>query len=128
MASNGICDAVAIIGMGCTAFGERWDLGTEDLVIEASSNALTSAGLKVDDVDAFWYGTFGSSFSGLLLARALQIEGKPVTRVENMCATGSEAVRNAAYAVASGAYDIAMAVGVEKLKDSGLSGLVGSDI
>ena len=59
----------------------------------------------------------------MLLAKPLQLEGKPVTRVENMCATGSEALRQAAYAVASGAYDLAMAVGVEKVKDSGYQGL-----
>ena len=46
-----------------------------------------------------------------------------MSRLENYCATGSEAFRNACYAVASGAYDVAMAVGVEKLKDSGFSGL-----
>ena len=61
--------------------------------------------------------------SGITLARPLQLEGKPVTRVENFCATGSEALRQAAYAVASGAYDIAMAVGAEKVKDSGYAGL-----
>ena len=63
--------------------------------------------------------------SGLTLSRPLKIDYKPVTRVENFCATGSEAFRNACYAVASGAYDVAMAIGVEKLKDSGYSGLVG---
>jgi acetyl-CoA C-acetyltransferase len=56
----------------------------------------------------------------------LRLAYKPVTRVENFCATGSEAFRNACYAVACGAYDIVMAVGVEKLKDSGYSGLVRS--
>ena len=61
--------------------------------------------------------------SGITLARPLQLEGKPVTRVENYCATGSEALRAAAYAVASGAYDVAMAVGVEKVKDGGYQGL-----
>jgi acetyl-CoA C-acetyltransferase len=59
----------------------------------------------------------------MVLAKPLRLEGKPVTRVENMCATGSEALRQAAYAVASGAYDIAMAVGVEKVKDGGYQGL-----
>ena len=48
---------------------------------------------------------------------------KPVSRVENYCATGAEALRAAAYAVASGAYDVAMAVGAEKVKDSGYQGL-----
>ena len=63
------------------------------------------------------------NLSGLTLSEPLKIQYKPVTRVENFCATGSEAMRNAAYAVASGAYDIVMAIGVEKLKDSGFSGL-----
>ena len=67
----------------------------------------------------------GSGVSGLMLSEALKIQYKPVTRLENMCATGSEAMRNAGYAVASGAYDLVMAIGVEKLKDSGYSGLIG---
>ena len=61
--------------------------------------------------------------SGITLARPLQLQNKPVTRVENYCTTGSEALRGAAYAVASGAYDVAMAVGAEKVKDSGYQGL-----
>ena len=124
MASHGIRDKVAIVGMGCTAFGEHWDKSTDDMLIESSSAALQSAGITLDDVDAFWLGTMGSGLSGLTLSRPLKIQHKPVTHVENYCATGSEAFRNACYAVASGAYDIAMAIGVEKLKDSGYSGLV----
>src|SRR5512140_2740479 len=76
-----------------------------------------------DDVDAYWLGTAQSGMSGMTLSRPLRLRGKPVTRVENYCATGSEALRQAAYAVASGAYDVAMAVGVEKVKDSGYQGL-----
>ncbi len=128
MASRGIKDQVAIVGMGCTPFGEHWDKGVDDLLVEASQEAYASAGIAQDDVDAFWFGTMGSGISGLTLSRALKIDYKPVTRVENMCATGSEAFRNACYAVASGAYDLVMAVGVEKLKDSGMSGLVMSPI
>jgi len=124
MASRGIRDRVAIVGMGCTPFGEHWDKGAEDLVVDSTADAFTSAGIKKDDVDAFWLGTMGSGISGLTLSRPLRLDYKPVTRVENMCATGSEAFRNACYAVASGAIDVAMAVGVEKLKDSGFSGLV----
>src|SRR3954451_15229880 len=124
MASHGIRDKVAIVGMGCTNFGEHWDKSTDDMLIESSSAALASAGLSLDDVDAFWLGTMGSGLSGLTLSRPLKIQHKPVTHVENFCATGSEAFRNACYAVACGAYDIAMAIGVEKLKDSGYSGLV----
>ncbi|MGH9270586.1 MAG: acetyl-CoA acetyltransferase, partial [Ilumatobacteraceae bacterium] len=124
MASHGIRDRVAIVGMGCTNFGEHWDRSTDDLLIDSSSAALASAGIALDDVDAFWLGTMGSGLSGLTLSRPLKIDHKPVTHVENYCATGSEAFRSACYAVASGAYDVAMAIGVEKLKDSGYSGLV----
>ena len=128
MASNGIRDRAAIVGMGCTNFGEHWDLSTDDLLIESSQAAMASAGIGPDDIDAYWFGTMGSGVSGLALSRALRLENKPVTRLENMCATGSEALRNACYAVASGAFDVAMAIGVEKLKDSGFSGLVSNTV
>jgi acetyl-CoA C-acetyltransferase len=123
MASHGIRDRVAIVGMGCTAFGERWNKGVDDLLAEAAGDALASAGVEKEEVDAFWIGTLGSGASGLTLSKPLQLQYKPVTRVENYCATGSDSFRNACYAVASGAYDMAMAVGVEKLKDTGFSGL-----
>jgi acetyl-CoA C-acetyltransferase len=125
VASNGIRDRVAIVGMGCTPFGELWDKGADDLLVDATQDAINSAGVALDDIDAFWLGTLGSGNSGLTLSRPLKIDYRPVTRVENFCATGSESLRNACYAVASGAYDLAMAVGVEKLKDSGFSGLTG---
>src|SRR5207244_5263321 len=95
---------------------------------DAAKDALASAGIAIRDVDAFWLGTLFSGNSGLTLSRPLKIDYKPVTRVENFCATGSEAFRNACYAVACGADDVAMAVGVEKLKDSGFSGLVSGAI
>jgi acetyl-CoA C-acetyltransferase len=123
MGSHGIRDRVCIVGMGCIPFGELWDLSTEDMLLDAATATLTSAGMTLDDIDAYWLGTAASGMSGLTLSRALRIGDKPVTRLENMCATGSEALRNASYAVASGAYDVAMAIGVEKLKDSGFSGL-----
>jgi len=126
MASHGIKDQVAIVGMGCTAFGEHWDRSVDDMLIDACQEAYASAGVQQEDIDAFWLGTMGSGVSGLTLSRPLQLGYKPVTRLENMCATGSEAIRNACYAVASGAFDMVMAVGVEKLKDSGFSGLTGS--
>ncbi|MCX8555152.1 acetyl-CoA acetyltransferase [Mycolicibacterium mucogenicum] len=127
MASNGIAGQVAVIGMGCSRFGERWDVSTEDLVLEAYTECLASAGVGREDVDAYWLGTLSSGMSGLTLSRSLGSDDKPVTRVENMCASGSEAFRNACYAVAAGAYDVVMAVGVEKLKDSGFSGLLRQD-
>jgi acetyl-CoA C-acetyltransferase len=125
MPSHGIKDQVAIIGASCTPFGEHWDRGADDLMVQAADEALASAGVEKEAIDAYWLGTAMSGNSGITLARPLQVEGKPVTRVENFCATGSEALRGAAYAVASGAYDIAMALGVEKVKDGGYQGLAG---
>src|SRR2546427_3582845 len=111
--------------MGCTPFGEHWDRSADDLLVDASEQCFASTpAVTKDDVDAYWLGTMSSGQSGLVLSRPLGIDYKPVTRVENFCATGSEAFRNACYAVASGAYDVVMAVGGEKLKDSGYSGLV----
>jgi acetyl-CoA C-acetyltransferase len=125
MASLGIRDRVAIIGMGCTPFGEHWEKSVDDLLVDAVEECLGSVpGIGREDVDAYWVGTLGSGVSGLTLSKPLKIDYKPVTRVENFCATGSESFRNACYAVAAGAYDVVMSVGVEKLKDSGFSGLV----
>ncbi len=123
MGSHGIKDRVAIVGMACTPFGEHWDRSADQLMVQAAGEACASAGIDKEAIDAFWLGTAQTGMSGITLARPLQVEGKPVTRVENYCASGSEALRQAAYAVASGAYDVAMALGVEKVKDSGYQGL-----
>jgi acetyl-CoA C-acetyltransferase len=129
MTSHGIRDQVAIVGMGCTPFREHWDKSVSDLLVDATYEAAHSAGrARPQDAVAFWLGTLGAGLSGMTLSKALAMEGKPVTRLENYCATGSEALRNAAYAVACGAYDVAIAVGVEKLKDAGHSGIVLPDV
>ena len=123
----GIRDKVAIVGMGCSKFGERWDCGTEDLVWEAFQEALGDAGIGKSEIGAAWYGSaldrINVGNSAIPLSTALRLEGIAVTRVENMCATGTEALRGAAYAVAAGAVDIALAIGAEKLKDTGYGGL-----
>jgi acetyl-CoA C-acetyltransferase len=123
MASHGIKDRVAIVGAACTPFGEHWDRGIDDLLIEATEGALGSAGVTKQDADAYWLGTAQSGMAGLTLSMPLRLENKPVTRVENYCATGSEAMRQAAYSLAAGAYDLVVAVGGEKVKDSGYQGL-----
>jgi len=119
-----IKDKAAVVGMGCSKFGERFDASKEDLLLEAMNEALEDAGIGFEDIDAYWFGTFETALSGDGLSSIIQSEYKPVTRVENKCCTGSDAFRNACYAVISGAYDVVMAVGVEKLKDSGYSGIV----
>jgi acetyl-CoA C-acetyltransferase len=123
MSSHGIKDRVAIVGMGCTKFAEHFDKGLDDLLKAASDEAWASAGVGPEAIDAYWFGTAQSAMSGIGLAKAIGVGDKPITRLENMCATGSEALRNAAYAVASGAYDVVMAVGGEKVKDGGYQGL-----
>jgi len=122
---RGMRDRVAIVGMACTHFGELFDKGIDDLLIESALGATKSAGIGIHDVEAFWLGTRQSGVGGDALSVPLKLDMPPVTRVENRCATGSDALRNACFAVASGAYDVAMAIGGEKLKDSGMSGLLG---
>lgn len=123
MGSHGIKNQVAIIGVGCTPFAEHWDSSLDDLIIDGAQATYASAGVAQDDIDAFWFGTSQSAASGLAMGGPLKIQGKPITRVENYCATGSEAMRQAAYAVASGAYDLVMTLGAEKVKDGGYQGL-----
>jgi len=121
--NNGFKDRVAVVGMGCTKFGSRWDASKEDLLLEAVGECLQDANLEFKDIDAFWFGTQSSEQSGLGLSKYLKIDDKPVTRLENYCCTGTDTFRNACYAVASGVYDVVMAIGMEKLKDSGYIGL-----
>jgi acetyl-CoA C-acetyltransferase len=125
--ATGIRDKVAIVGMGCTRFGERWDVGAEQLMVEAFEEAIQDAGMERKDIQAAWFGTCMEEVnvgkSALPLSLTLRLPQMPVTRVENFCATGTEAFRGAVYAVASGAYDVALALGVEKLKDIGYGGL-----
>jgi len=125
--ATGIRDKVAILSMGCSRFGERWDAGPEDLMLEAFNEALQASGIEKSQIGAAWLGVcleennVGKTAGPL--AQALRLPGIAATRVENACATGSEALRGAAYAIASGAYDFALALGVEKLKDTGYGGL-----
>ncbi len=127
--TQGIKDKVAIIGMGCTKFGELWDKSAEDLIVDSFKECIEDAGMEKKDIQAAW---FGSHFDEINVGKGatplpltLKLPFIPVTRVENYCATATEAFRGACYAVAAGAYDIALALGVEKLKDIGYGGLPG---
>lgn len=125
--ASGIKDKVVILGMGCSKFGERWDSSPSDLMVEAFEECLADSGVEREQIEAAWFGAgidaFNVGSSAMPLAIALRLNYIPVTKVENMCATGTEAFRGAVYAVASGACDIALALGVEKLKDTGYGGL-----
>jgi acetyl-CoA C-acetyltransferase len=119
-----IKDRVAIVGMGCCKFGERWDAGPEDLLVESCFEAFEDAGIEPKDIQAAWFGTTQLA-TGQPLAQAIKLEYIPITRVENACATSTDALMNACFAVAAGVYDIVLVAGVEKLKDSGVGYLTG---
>lgn len=125
--ASGIRDKVAILGMGCSRFGERWDVDADGLMLEAFGEAAADAGIDAGQLEAAWLGVcleennIGKTAGPL--ANALRLPRIAATRVENACATGTEALRGAAYAVAAGAYDVVLAMGVEKLKDTGYGGL-----
>src|SRR5262249_197825 len=125
--AKGIKDKVVVLGIGCSKFAARSDKEPHNLMVEAYSEAIADAGIDTKQIDAAWLATaieeqhVGKSATPL--AVALRLPFIPVTRVENYCASGTEAFRGAVYAVASGAADIALALGVEKLKDTGYGGL-----
>jgi len=125
--ATGIRDKVVVLGMGCSRFGEHWSMGGDDLLVEAFAEAITDAGIAADEIGAAWFAhcldQSGVGGGAVPLSSALRLNNIAVTRVENACASGSDAFRAACYAVASGAVDVALAVGMEKLKDSGFGGL-----
>ena len=107
--ATGIKDRVAVIGMGCCRFGERWDASAEDLMVEAFEEALKDAKIEKNQIDAAWFSTcmpeVHTGQSALPCSITLRLPNIPVTRVENYCASGTEAFRGATYAVAAGASD-----------------------
>ena len=117
-----IKDKVAIVGMGCTKFGENWDKSVDDLIIDAAYEAYEDAGIDQNRIQAAWFGTT-RLITGENLANVLKLDYLPVTRVENLCATASDALRNAAFSIAAGIYDVVLVLGVDKLKDLGMGGL-----
>lgn len=116
---------VAIVGAGMTPFGERFDQSYEDLLVGAFRACVESVdrGFDPDDIGAAWLATTFGSFirreavTGASLSDPLRLFPKPVTRVENACASGSDAIRNAAFAIMAGIYDVVLVAGVEKMRD-----------
>ncbi len=112
---------VAVVGVGCTQFGELYDQSAEDLLCDAVDEALADAGCERERIEAAWVGTVLSPFGGDALADAIKLFGRPMTRVQNYCASGMDAFRNACLAVASGMYDVVLAAGFEKMRDGGFA-------
>jgi acetyl-CoA C-acetyltransferase len=117
---------VAIAGAGMTPFAEHFGLGIKELVPMAVSEmaAHVDKGLDRADIEAAWFGelTTTDGFPSGILADTCGLLDIPVTRVENACATGNDAVRNATYAVASGIVDVALVVGADKVRESSARG------
>jgi acetyl-CoA C-acetyltransferase len=118
-----IKDKVAIVGMGCSKFGENWEKGTSDMIIDAVYEAYDDAGIEPKDIQAAFVGTLYSGVTAACLAEPLKMDYIPITRVENNCASAMESLRVASFSVASGMYDCVLSVGFEKLKDSGFTSL-----
>ena len=94
--AKGIKDKVAILGMGCARFGERWDADADQLMVEAFEEALTDANIDVSQLDAAWLGVGfeGTNVgpSGIPVSFALRLPEIGVTKVENYCASGTESL------------------------------------
>jgi len=106
---------VAMVGAGMIPFGELFHLGMKEMLPAALGEALASVdnGLQPSDIDAVWFGQLQASdgHPAGVLADSCGLLEAPVTRVENQCATGNDAVRQATYAIASGYVDIALVIG-----------------
>ncbi len=118
-------DAVSVLGVGCTRFGDRFELSASQLVASAVHDAVGDAGLDLSQVEAGWLGSYfpHSGLAGTALSDAVGLGGRPVSRIENYCVTGTDAIRHGAMAIASGWYDIVVVAGVEKLKEHGDVGI-----
>lgn len=130
-----IAGEIAIIGTGTVKFGENFHQSYNDMLWEACQEAFGDARVEPQDIQAGWLGTYlpfswgYEGAAGVNVTETLKLEPIPVTRVSNYCSTGMEAVRNAAFAVAAGEYDIVLAVGVEKMRDvSGRGSLVSQHV
>ena len=110
---------VAVIGVGCTKFGELYETSAEQLICDAAFEAMADAGVERARIQAAWVGTVMSQLAGDALGDPLKLHGIPITRVHNYCASGMDAFRNAAVAIAAGLYDVTLALGFEKMRDGG---------
>ncbi|WP_459201072.1 thiolase domain-containing protein [Methanococcus sp. CF] len=114
---------VAIIGYGQTKFGELWEESFRSLIVEAGVKAIIDANVDGDDIDAMYVGTMsgglfvGQEHSASLIADYAGLNPIPCTRVEAACASGSLALRSAVLSIASGAHDVVLVGGVEKMTD-----------
>jgi len=114
---------VSIIGVGMTKFGEHWEKGLRDLVVEAGLKAILDANIDGPDIDAIYGGCMsagrfiGQEHIGALIADQSGLNPIPATRVESACASGGLALRQGILAIKSGLHDVVIVGGVEKMSD-----------
>lgn len=113
---------VAVVGAGMIPFGELFDQSIKDMLPRAVAAALGSVdkGMERRELEAAWLGQLQpvDGFPSGVLADSCGLLDIPVTRVENACATGNDAVRNAVHAVGSGLVDVALVVGADKTRET----------
>ena len=121
---EGIRDKVAVVGAGCSKFGENWDQSPEDMIVEAAFEAYEDAGLEDPQrqVEAVFCGAVYPSRGTAEVAEALKLFDRPISMVQNYCATGTDAFRYGVFSIAAGMYDTVLVVGFDKPKDRGVSG------
>jgi acetyl-CoA C-acetyltransferase len=124
MNPEAIRDKVAIVGMGCCKFGENWDQAPEDMIVEAAFEAYEDAGIEdpQKQIEAVFCGAVYPSRGTAEVADSLKLFGRPVSMVQNYCATGTDAFRFGVFSIACGMYDTVLVVGFDKPKDRGISG------
>ncbi|HEY6761213.1 MAG TPA: thiolase family protein [Baekduia sp.] len=114
---------VAIVGSAATLFGVHHERSYHDLLREAANGAIADAGLQNADVQAAWLSTAVPDLvalegdSGTPITETIGFAPRPVTRVSAYCASGMEAVRGGALAIAAGEFDVVLVAGVEKMRD-----------
>lgn len=122
--TDNIRNKVAIVGVGCCKFGENWLQSAEDMIVEAAYEAYADAGLENPQrqIDAVVCGSVYPSRGTAEVAESLKLFDRPVSLVQNYCATGTDAFRYAVAMVAAGMHDTVLVVGFDKPKDRGVSG------
>jgi acetyl-CoA acetyltransferase len=115
---------VAIVGANMLKFGRYPDKDVVQLASEAALAAMKDAGVTIKDIEVVTSGNLyqSNAMVGQRIMKEIGATGVPVINVSNACATGSTAFREAWMSVASGAYDVAMAVGSEQMGKMGLLG------
>ncbi|MEQ3553442.1 thiolase family protein [Pseudonocardia nematodicida] len=108
-----------VAGVGMTRFGKYpADVTLESMAVTAARSALADAGAELSAVDGLYVGhVFGGPVAGQRIAARLGLDGRPVSNLENYCASGATAIREAWIALSAGLHDVVLVIGVEKMTD-----------